>query len=147
MTLFIDRLISMDGSLTPANPEAPKDKELNKLHTKYIEEHATSEFGSGFLKRLTGKVGGIIVSGHEAGASLAISNLYMCLTHYGFLFPPFSNMYAMGTICNGTANDKGELQTSCYEEEARLLAKNLMTAARVLKRKDDYWWVYDGGID
>lgn len=147
MALFIDRLISMDGSLIPANPDAPKDKDLNRLHTKYVEEHATSEFGSGFLKRMTGKVGGIIVSGHEAGASLTISSLYMTLTHYGFLFPPFSNMYAMGTIRNSTDKDKSELEKSDYENDARLLSKNLITAAKVLKRKDDYWWVYDGSID
>ncbi len=147
MTLFIDRLISMDGSLMPADPNAPKDKELNKLHTKFVEDHAIEKSGSGFLKRMTGKVGGIIVSGHEAGASLTISTLYMALNHYGFLFPPFSNMYAMGSICHSTDKDKADLQTSCYEKDARLLAKNLLTAARVLKRKDDYWWVYDGGID
>lgn len=147
MALFIDRLISMDGSLIPADPDAPKDKDLNKLHTKYVEEHATDKFGSGFLKRMAGKVGGIIVSGHEAGASLTISSLYMTLTHYGFLFPPFSNMYAMGTIRNSTDKDKDDLEGQSYEKDARLLSKNLITAAKVLKRKDDYWWVYDGGIN
>ena len=34
MATFIDRCISLDGSLSPANPEAPKDKELNIKHMK-----------------------------------------------------------------------------------------------------------------
>lgn len=147
MALFIDRLISMDGSLQPADPKNPKDKTTNKAHTKFVEDHATEEFGSGFLKRFTGRVAGIIVSGHEAGAGMTISNLYMTLTHYGFLFPPFSNMYAMGSICQSTDKDKSQLETPCYETDARLLAKNLITAAKVLKRKNDYWWVYDESAD
>jgi multimeric flavodoxin WrbA len=144
MALFIDRLISMDGSLKPADEKDPKNAEINKLHTKYIEETATGEFGSGFLRRLTGKIGGIIVSGHEAGASLTISSLFLTLTYYGLLFPPHSTMYAMGTVCESTDKDKKQLQSPCYEEEARLLAKNIMTAAKIAKRKDDYWWTYDG---
>jgi multimeric flavodoxin WrbA len=144
MALFIDRLISMDGSLKPALEKDMKNAEINKLHTKYIEETATDEFGSGFLRRLTGKIGGIIVSGHEAGASLTISSLFLTLNYYGLLFPPHSTMYAMGTVCDSTDKDKNRLQSPCYEDEAGLLAKNIMTAAKIAKRKDDYWWAYDG---
>jgi len=144
MSLFLDRLISMDGSLSPADPYNVKDKEINTKHTKFIELTANEKFGSGFLRRFTGKVAGIIVSGHEVGASLAISSLFMTLNHFGMVFPPFSNIYAINTICDGTYKDKAKLRSECYEKEARRLAKNLVTAARILKRKADYWWVYDG---
>lgn len=147
MSLFIDRLISMDGSLKPANPNDVKNKELNIKHTKFIELTANKEFGSGFLRRFTGKIAGIIVSGHEVGAAMTISSLYMTLNHFGMLFPPFNNMYAINTVCEGTYEDKEKLKNECYEEEARGLAKNLITAAKVAKRKNDYWWVYDGGSD
>lgn len=147
MALFIDRLISMDGSLAPADPNATKDAELNRLHTKYISEHATDESGSGFLRRLAGKIAGIIVTGHEAGASLTISSLFMTLNHYGFLFPPFSNMYAIAGIDEDTYSDKKKVTTEFYAEDARILARNLMTAAKIAKRKDDYWWNYKGDIN
>ena len=78
MAAFIDRCISLDGSLSPANPKAPKDKELNIKHMKFIELMADDDVpGSGFLRRFSGKVAGIIVIGHEEGASMAISNLFM----------------------------------------------------------------------
>ncbi|MGB9708084.1 MAG: flavodoxin family protein [Candidatus Pacearchaeota archaeon] len=144
MSLFLDRLISMDGSLSPANPYNVKHKEINVKHTKFIELTASEKFGSGFLRRFTGKVAGVIVSGHEVGASLTISSLFMTLNHFGMVFPPFSNMYAINTMCEGTYKDKERLRNECYEKEARRLAKNLITAAKVLKGKDDYWWVYDG---
>jgi len=61
MSLFVDRLISLDGSLSPLNPSAPKDVELNKKHTKFIELTANNQVnGSGFFRRFSGKVGGII---------------------------------------------------------------------------------------
>lgn len=144
LSLFIDRLISMDGSLKPADIKNVKNKELNMKHTRFIELTAGEEFGSGFLRRLTGKIAGIIVSGHESGASMVISSLFMTLNHFGMLFPPFSNMYAVNTVCESTDKDKARLRSECYEEEARRLAKNLITAAGIAKRKGDYWWVYDG---
>lgn len=147
MALFIDRLISMDGSLYPADPKDPKNKGLNKLHSQFIAEYTTETPGSGFLRRFAGKIGGIIVSGHEAGASLTISSLFMTLNHYGFLFPPFSNMYAVAGVCDQTASDKDKLQTPCYEEEARNVARNVMTVVKVLKRKEDFWWHYKGDIN
>lgn len=147
MGLFLDRLISMDGSLKPADINNMKDKEINIKHTKFIELTANEEFGSGFLKRFTGKIAGIIVSGHEVGASLTISSLYMTLNHFGMLFPPFSNMYAINTICESTDKDKGKLRTKCYEEEARKLAKNLIIMAKIIKKKQDCWWVYEGGVN
>ena len=147
MSLFIDRLISMDGSLKPANPNDVKNKELNIKHTKFIALTANEEFGSGFLRRFAGKIAGIIVSGHEVGAAMTISSLYMTLNHFGMLFPPFSNMYAINTVCEGTYKDKEKLKNECYEEETRMLAKNLITVAKISKRKNDYWWVYDSGSD
>ncbi len=143
MALFIDRLISMDGSLAPADPENPKDKKINTDHTKFIESNAEGKFGSGFLKRFTGKVAGIITTGHEEGASMAISQLFMTLNHYGMLFPPFSNMYAINTVCEGTYKDKPVVNSAAYEKEARMVANNVVTAARLAKSKKDYWWKYD----
>ena len=137
----------MDGSLKPADPQNKKDKETNIAHTKFIEDNATEKFGSGFLKRFTGKIGGIIVCGHEAGASLTISNLFLTLNHYGMLFPPYNNIYAMNTVLESTDKDKKNVNNKEFELEARLLAKNLITAAKIAKRKDDYWWVYDGRAD
>ena len=147
MSLFVDRLISMDGSLYPADPQDPKNKELNKLHSQFIATHATDIPGSGFLRRFAGKVGGIIVAGHEEGASMAISSLFMTLNHYGFLFPPFSTMYAIAGVCDETSSDKEKLQIPCHEEDARNVAKNLVTATQVLKRKGDYWWHYKGDLN
>ncbi|MEW5896810.1 MAG: flavodoxin family protein [Nanoarchaeota archaeon] len=144
MGLFLDRLISMDGSLSPAKPDDAKNKEINIKHTKWIEANANEKFGSGFLRRFTGKVAGIITSGHEIGSSLTISSLFMTLNHFGMLFPPFSNVYANNTICDGTYRDKGKLRIECYEEEARRLARNLVTAAKLVKSNPDLWWVYDG---
>jgi len=147
MALFIDRLISMDGSLSPADPSDPKNKELNKLHTEYIEKHSSDEYGSGFLRRFLGKIGGIIVSGHEAGAGITISSLFLTLNYYGFLFPPFSSVYAVGDICEGTRTDIKKLRSPCYEEDARSLARNLITAAKIAKRKNDYWWDVKSSIN
>ena len=147
MALFIDRLISMDGSLNPADPQNPKDKDLNIEHTKFIEANAKNKFGSGFLKRFTGKIAGIIATGHEEGASMAISQLFMTLNHYGMIFPPFSNMYAMNTVCEGTYRDKPVVNSECYEKEARQLAQNIVIAARLAKSKNDYWWIYGDSAD
>ena len=148
MKSFIDRCISLDGSLQPANPKVPKDRELNIKHTKFIELTANPEVsGSGFIHRFTNKVGGMIVTGHEEGASLVISSLFMTLSHWGMLFPPFCNMYAMSSVCNSTYADKKIVLTECYVKEARMLAKNVITAvksARNIKQSD---WIYDNAVD
>ncbi|MEM2874393.1 MAG: flavodoxin family protein, partial [Candidatus Nanoarchaeia archaeon] len=41
MKLFIDRLISMDGSLAPALPNDAKNKAINIKHTQYIQYTAS----------------------------------------------------------------------------------------------------------
>ena len=64
LALFMDRMISMDGILYPADPQDPKNADLNRLHTKYIAKHATDESGSGYLRRFAGKDAVVIVSGH-----------------------------------------------------------------------------------
>lgn len=134
MSLFIDRCISLDGSLMPANPQTPKDKELNIKHTKFVELTADNDIpGSGFLRRFSGKVAGIIATGHEEGASLAISSLYMTLTHFGMLFPPFSNMYAMSSVCNATYKDKPIVTSECYNKDVYFLAQNVVTAAKLAR--------------
>src|SRR3989338_3995651 len=94
MKAFIDRTISLDGSLSPANPKSPKDKALNIKHMKFIERTADNNIpGSGLLKRFMGKTAGFIISGHEEGASMVISSLYMYLNGCGMLFPPFNYVY------------------------------------------------------
>ncbi len=141
---FLDRCISLDGSLKPANPKDPKDKPLNIKHMKYIELTADNDVpGSGMLRRFLGKVAGVIVTGHEEGASMAVSNLFMTFTHFGMLFPPFSNMYAMASVCRSTFEDKKVVLNECYEGTARLLAKNVMNAAKIIQPTRCTDWKYD----
>jgi hypothetical protein len=148
MADFIDRCISLDGSLQPANPQSPKDKGLNIKHMKFIELTADNDvFGSGMLRRFLGKVAGIIVTGHEAGATLAISTLFMTLNQYGMLFPPFGCMYAMSSVCNSTYEDKKIVLRECYVEETHLLAKNVMNAVKITRDSKPSVWVYDYSAD
>jgi len=144
MKAFIDRCISLDGSLMPANPQAPKDRELNVKHMKFVELTADNNVpGSGMLKRFIGKTAGIIATGHEEGASMVISSLFMTLNHFGMLFPPFSNMYAMSSVCNSTYKDKNIVLAECYQDEARLLANNIVTAAKLARQAKNTGWRYD----
>lgn len=141
MAAFLDRCISLDGSLKPANSNIPKDKEMNIKHMKFIELTADNDIpGSGFLRRFSGKVAGIIATGHEEGASMAISNLFMALNHFGMVFPPFSNMYAMSSVCLSLYKDKPVVINDCYFKEAELLAKNVMTATNILKKVNRTDW-------
>jgi multimeric flavodoxin WrbA len=141
---FLDRCISLDGSLKPANPKAPKDRPLNIKHMKYVELTADNDVpGSGMLRRFLGKVAGVIVTGHEEGASMVVSNLFMTLTHFGMLFPPFSNMYAMASVCRSTFEDKKAVLNECYEGAARLLAENVMNAVKIIKPTKCTDWKYD----
>jgi len=144
MATFIDRCISLDGSLKPADPKNPKNKELNKKHMKFIELTADNNIlGSGLLRRFLGKVAGVIVTGHEEGASMVISNLFMTLNHFGMLFPPFSNMYAMSSVCYSTHEDKKIVLSGCYDEQVRLLAENLITAAKSSRDIKSNNWKYE----
>lgn len=142
MTTFIDRCISLDGSLHPADPENPKNKELNIKHMKFIELTADQDVpGSGMLRRFLGKTASIIVTGHEEGAGMAISSLFMILNNYGMLFPPFSHVYAMSSVCNSTYEDKPIVLGECYKEQVKLLAQNVMTATKIAR--DTTAWTYD----
>jgi len=144
MAAFIDRCISLDGSLQPANPEAPKNKMLNAKHLEYIKLTADEKIpGSGFLRRFSGKVAGIIVTGHEEGASMAISNLFMTLGHYGMIFPPFSNMYALSSVCASTNEDKSVVLSECYKKEVNLLAQNIVKATNMAKNVQPFEWRVD----
>ncbi len=148
MSNFIDRCISLDGSLKPANPDAPKDRELNIKHMKFIELTADQKIpGSGMLRRFLGKAAGIITTGHEEGASMAISNLFMALNQFGMAFPPFSSMYAMSSVCNSTHEDKKIVLSECYREETELLAKNVMRCAKAARATKPTDWVYDYRAD
>ena len=144
MAAFIDRCISLDGSLHPANPNKPKDRELNIKHMKFIEMTADNSVpGSGMLRRFLGKTAGIITTGHEEGASMAISNLFMTLNHFGMIFPPFSNMYAMSNVCRSTYEDKKIVLSECYDEEVRLLADNVMKCVLETRKIKPTDWKYD----
>lgn len=147
LALFLDRCISLDGSLPPANPKATKDKTLNTKHTKFIALMADPAVqGSGFWKRFYGKVGGILVTGHEEGASMVISQLFMTLNHFGMAFPPWSNMYAMASIEHPTHEDGRVVRDSGYAEEARQVARNTLTLAQSL-RKTNPLWEYDSSAN
>jgi len=144
MSLFIDRCISMDGSLYPANPYHPKDLILNKKHAKFIEITADSKvYGSGFLKRFIGKTAGIIVTGHEIGLSMAINSLYQTLNNFGMVFPPFSGVYATGNYCQGTYADRKIIRKGCHEEDVKELAENVFKMTKVLKSDPKNWWSFN----
>jgi len=148
MALFLDRLISMDGSLSPADKDDPKNKELNIKHTKFIELTADDKiFGSGYLRRFTGKVAGIIVTNHEAGASLTISSLYMTLNHYGMTFPPFSNMYATAGVLESTYTDTKKIENEEYKKMAEEIAYNVFTTIKMQKSNPKLFWTYDAHIN
>ncbi|MFA6447716.1 MAG: flavodoxin family protein [Patescibacteria group bacterium] len=143
MALFIDRCISLDGSLQPADPKAAKNKELNIRHTKFVELMADDAIpGSGFLRRFCGKTAGIIVTGHEEGASMVISSLFMTLSHFGMVFAPWTNMYAMSSITNPTFKDKALVTNPMHIDDARKVAQNALTMAKTL-RKQPVDWKYD----
>lgn len=144
MAAFIDRCISLDGSLSPANPKDPKNKELNIKHMKFIEKTADPKIpGSGMLRRFSGKIAGVIVTGHEEGASMVISNLFMTLNHFGMQFPPFSSMYAMANVCNSTYEDKKIVLSDCFDYETKLLADNVMLALKNSKNCKPTDWKHD----
>ena len=99
------------------------------------------------LRRFLGKVGGIIVTGHEAGASMTISSLFLTLNYFGMMFPPFSSVYAMSSICNSTYQDKKIVISECYTTEIKLLAENLMTMAKWSRKTPVTEWKYNYGAN
>ncbi|MFA6461814.1 MAG: flavodoxin family protein [Candidatus Woesearchaeota archaeon] len=147
--LFIDRLISMDGSLSPADKNNPKDKELNIKHSKFVNLTAKdNQFGSGYLRRFIGKVGSIIVSNHEAGAAMAISSLYMTMSHWGMIFPPFSNMYATAGVLDGTYTDTKKIKNNPeYSKMAKEIAENVFVTIKMVKNNPKLFWTYDSTIN
>ena len=148
MATFIDRCISLDGSLSPANPKSPKDKNLNIKHMKFIDMTADPEVpGSGFLHRFSGKVAGLIVTGHEEGASLVMSSLFMGLVHFGMLFPPFSTLYAMSSECFSTDADKKIVLSECHLAETEYLARNIINGVKSSRVIKNNVWMYDNSKD
>jgi len=67
----------------------------------------------------------------------------MTLNHFGMVFPPFSNIYAMSSVCNSTYKDKKIVLSDCYDEEVRLLAENIMTAIKLTTKQKPTDWKYD----
>lgn len=136
MALFLDRCISLDGSLLPADPKETKNKALNIKQTKFIELTADQKIpGSGFYRRFAGKVAGIIVTGHEAGAALTISSLFMVMNHWGAALAPWSNVYAMSSIEHATYEDKPLVTGPMSVDEVRIMAANSFLLAKKLKTK------------
>jgi len=143
-SLFIDRAISMDGSLEPANLKYPKDKGLNKKHSKFIELTGDDKiWGSGYLPRLTNKVAGIIVTGHEAGLSMAVSSLFLTLNQFGMIFPKEATMWATGDVTKGTYADKKSMRAEEHAKTARRLACDVFKLIKYLKGCKGYWPEYD----
>ncbi len=148
MALFLDRCISLDGSLPPADPKAAKNKELNIKHTKFVELTADDQIpGSGFLRRFSGKAAGVIATGHEEGASMAISCLFMTLNHFGMIFSPWSNFYAMSSLLYPTYRDKSMVTCPVYIDDAKKVAENVMTTAKLLRNRSKHIWKYDNSCN
>lgn len=144
MALFLDRCISLDGSLAPADSKNPKNKALNIKHSKFIEIMADPKIpGSGYLRRFFGKVAGIIVTGHEEGAAMVISSLFMTLNHFGMLFPAWGNMYAMGDVMHSTHGDRSIIRSKAYQEEARMIASNTFKLAKAIRSLKNTDWEHD----
>ncbi len=78
-------------------------------------------------KLLDGKVGGILCSYEEEGASTTISQLFLALSDMGLHFPPYAYTYNRG--------DKIEQDTAFYAEQ---LGRNAVMVAKCLDGKK--WW-------
>jgi hypothetical protein len=70
---------------------------------------------------------------------MAITQLFMTLNHFGMAFPPWSNMYAMGSIEYPTYEDKRIIRDSGYAEEAREVARNTLILAKTLQKSYPRW--------
>ena len=148
MATFIDRCISLDGSLAPADLKDPKNKDINIKHSKFVEIMADQKIpGSGYLRRFMGKTAGIIVTGHEEGASLVISTLFMTLNNFGMTFPSWSTMYAMASILNPTCSDRTIVRNPAYQSEAQMLANNTFKQAKLMRKMKTTAWEQDYSSD
>jgi hypothetical protein len=67
----------------------------------------------------------------------------MTLNNFGMVFPPFSSIYAMASICNSTYADKRMIINPCYDEEIKLLATNIMTETKLARKIDPKNRLYD----
>jgi len=147
MSLFLDRCISLDGSLSSADPQGTKNKELNIKHTKFVEIMADDSIpGSGFLRRFKGKTAGIIVTGHEEGAAMVISSLFMALNHFGMVFAPWSNVYAMASITKPTFKDKKMVTSQAHIDDVKKMARNAYLMAKKIK-ENQVEWSYDSSAN
>jgi multimeric flavodoxin WrbA len=144
MKTFLDRSISLDGSLEPADPKFPKDKELNIKHMKFVELNTDQKIpGSGMLHRFMNKTAAMIVTGHEEGASMVMSSLFMTLNHFGMIFPPFCTVYAMSSDCVSTYKDKRIVLGICHDTELNCVAENVMTSVKITRGIKTTDWKYD----
>lgn len=78
-------------------------------------------------KSLDGRVGGILCSYEEEGASMTISQLFLTLSDMGLMFPPYAYTY-----------NRGEAVSPDTEFYAYQLGKNSVLMSRKLDRIQ--WW-------
>ncbi len=78
-------------------------------------------------KLLDGKVGGILCSYEEEGASTTISQLFLALSDMGLVFPPYAYTYNRGKELSE--------DTVFYAEQ---LGKNAVKMVRSIR--DIHWW-------
>ena len=78
-------------------------------------------------KLLDGRVGGILCSYEEEGASMTISQLFLTLSDMGLMFPPYAYTY-----------NRGETLSPDTEFYAYQLGKNSVLMSRKLNRIQ--WW-------
>jgi hypothetical protein len=63
------------------------------------------------------------------------------------LFPPFSNMYAMSSVCNPTYADKEIIMSDCFTKEIYSLSCNVMLAAKLARAGKTTDWKNDYSIN
>jgi hypothetical protein len=74
---------------------------------------------------------------------MVISSLFMTLNHFGMIFPPWSNVYAMSSVVYPTYKDKSLVTSPVYIDEVKKIAQNVMTTKKLLKKFNKLGWKYD----
>jgi len=82
-----------------------------------------------------GKVCGLIAVGNDSGMIMVLSNLMIILNSMGFIVPPFAIAYfaEMGDV----------LQKDSTVFDAYNVGRNVVLAARIIKKQKALWYLYD----
>jgi len=67
----------------------------------------------------------------------------MTLNHFGMIFPPWSNVFAMTSLKNPTYEDKNILKDKIYTHEVEDLAENTFIMATLVRKFGKQNWRYD----